>query len=73
MLRQHPAHGTSFPPSHTAITVAVVVALVPFLPRARAPAALACAVLVGWSRVYLGCTTYSTSSAEQASAWQWAA
>ena len=54
VLRQHPAHGTSFPSSHTAITVAVVIALVPFLPRALAQVAIAYAVLVGWSRIYLG-------------------
>jgi membrane-associated phospholipid phosphatase len=54
VLRQQPAHGTSFPSSHTAITVAVVIALVPFLVRPRAAAAIAYAVLVGWSRVYLG-------------------
>ncbi len=54
VLRQHPAHGMSFPSSHTAVTVAVVIALVPFLPRALAGVAIAYAVLVGWSRVYLG-------------------
>src|SRR5215472_16534174 len=54
VLRQAPAHGTSFPSSHTAVTVAVVIALVPFLPRALAWVAIAYAVLVGWSRVYLG-------------------
>jgi len=54
VLRQQPAHGTSFPSSHTAVTVAVVIALVPFLPRALAWVATAYAVLVGWSRVYLG-------------------
>jgi membrane-associated phospholipid phosphatase len=54
VLRQQPALGTSFPSSHTAITVAVMIALVPFLPRALAPVAIAYAVLVGWSRIYLG-------------------
>ena len=54
VLRQQPAHGTSFPSSHTAVTVAVVIALIPFLPRALVPVAVAYAVLVGWSRVYLG-------------------
>ncbi len=54
VLRQAPAHGTSFPSSHTAVTVAVVIALVPFLPRALAWVAIAYAALVGWSRVYLG-------------------
>jgi undecaprenyl-diphosphatase len=54
VLRQPPALGTSFPSSHTAVTVAVVIALVPFLPRVLAGVAIAYAVLVGWSRVYLG-------------------
>jgi undecaprenyl-diphosphatase len=54
VLRQPPAHGTSFPSSHTAVTVAVVIALVPFLPRVLAWVAIVYAVLVGWSRVYLG-------------------
>ena len=54
VLRQPPAHGTSFPSSHTAVTVAVVLALLPFLPRAMAGVAIGYAVLVGWSRVYLG-------------------
>jgi undecaprenyl-diphosphatase len=54
VLRQQPAHGTSFPSSHTAVTVAVVIALVPFLARSLAAAGIGYAVLVGWSRVYLG-------------------
>ena len=54
VLRQQPAHGTSFPSSHTAVTVAVVIALVPFLARPLAGAGIGYAVLVGWSRVYLG-------------------
>jgi undecaprenyl-diphosphatase len=54
VLRQQPAHGTSFPSSHTAVTLAVVIALLPFLPRTLAALAIAYAVLVGWSRVYLG-------------------
>ena len=54
VLRQQPAHGTSFPSSHTAVTVAVVIALLPFLPRVLAGVAIGYAVLVGWSRVYLG-------------------
>jgi membrane-associated phospholipid phosphatase len=54
VLRQQPAHGTSFPSSHTAITVAVVMALMPFLARPLAAGGIAYAVLVGWSRVYLG-------------------
>ncbi len=54
VLRQQPAHGTSFPSAHTAVTVAVVIALVPFLPQALAAVAIAYAVMVGCSRVYLG-------------------
>jgi membrane-associated phospholipid phosphatase len=54
VLRQQPPHGTSFPSSHTAVTVAVVIALVPFLVRPLAAVAIGYAVLVGWSRVYLG-------------------
>ena len=54
VLRQEPAHGTSFPSSHTAVTLAVVIALVPFLARPFAAAGIGYAVLVGWSRVYLG-------------------
>ncbi len=54
VLRQQPAHGTSFPSTHTAVTLAAVIALVPFLPHAPAAVAIAYAVLMGWSRVYLG-------------------
>lgn len=54
VLRQDPAHGTSFPSAHTCVTAAVVLVLIPFLPRPAAVAAVAYAVLVGWSRVYLG-------------------
>jgi len=54
VLRQPPAHGTSFPSSHTAVALAVAIALVPFLARPLAAAGIAYAVLVGWSRVYLG-------------------
>jgi len=54
VLRQQPAHGTSFPSSHTAVTLAVAIALVPFLARPLAAAGIAYAALVGWSRVYLG-------------------
>jgi membrane-associated phospholipid phosphatase len=54
VLRQQPAHGTSFPSSHTAVTLAVAITLVPFLARPLAAAGIGYAVLVGWSRVYLG-------------------
>ena len=54
VLRQSPAHGTSFPSSHTAVALAVVLALVPFLARPLAAVGIAYAILVGWSRVYLG-------------------
>lgn len=54
VLRQQPAHGTSFPSSHTAVTLAVVIALVPFLARPLAAAGIGYVVLTGWSRVYLG-------------------
>lgn len=54
VLRQPPAHGTSFPSSHTAVAVATVIALLPFLPRALTGPVIAYAVLVGWSRIYLG-------------------
>ena len=54
VLRQQPAHGTSFPSSHTAVAFAVVLTLIPFLPRTGVVVALVYAVLVGWSRVYLG-------------------
>jgi membrane-associated phospholipid phosphatase len=54
VLRQQPAHGTSFPSSHTAVTLAVAITLVPFLSRLLAAAGIGYAVLVGWSRMYLG-------------------
>jgi undecaprenyl-diphosphatase len=54
VLRQPPAHGTSFPSSHTAVTLAVALALAPFLARPLAATGIGYAVLVGWSRVYLG-------------------
>jgi undecaprenyl-diphosphatase len=54
VLRQQHAHGTSFPSSHTAITLAVAIALVPFMARPVAAAGIAYAALTGWSRVYLG-------------------
>jgi undecaprenyl-diphosphatase len=54
VLRQHAAHGNSFPSSHTAVAFALALALLPFLPRLLAVAAVVYASLVGWSRVYLG-------------------
>jgi membrane-associated phospholipid phosphatase len=54
VLRQDPARGTSFPSSHTAVTVAVAIALLPFVSKPWRAAAVVFAVLVGWSRVYLG-------------------
>ena len=54
VLRQQHAHGTSFPSSHTAITLAVAIALVPFMARPVAVAGIAYAALTGWSRIYLG-------------------
>ena len=54
VLRQQPAHGTSFPSTHTAVTLAVAIALVPFLARPLALTGIGYAVLVGWSRMYLG-------------------
>jgi membrane-associated phospholipid phosphatase len=54
VLRQQPAHGTTFPSSHTAVTLAVAIALMPFLPRVLAATGIAYAVLAAWSRVYLG-------------------
>ena len=54
VLRQHPALGTSFPSSHTAVTIAVIVAVLPFLPTPARIIGIGFAVLVAWSRVYLG-------------------
>jgi undecaprenyl-diphosphatase len=54
VLRQQPAHGTSFPSSHTAVTLAVAITLLPFLARPLAAAGIGFAILTGWSRVYLG-------------------
>ena len=47
VLRQQPAHGTSFPSTHTAVTLAVAIALVPFLARPLALTGIGYAVLVG--------------------------
>jgi undecaprenyl-diphosphatase len=53
-LRQPPAHGSSFPSSHSAVALAVAVTLVAFLPRWGAVVAIAYAIVLGWSRIYLG-------------------
>ena len=47
VLRQQPAHGTSFPSSHTAVTLAVAIALVPFLTWPLATAGITYAVWWG--------------------------
>jgi len=54
ILHQHIPLGRSFPSSHTAVALAVAIALVPFLPRWGAAVAIAYAALVGWSRIYVG-------------------
>ena len=54
ILRQQPAHGTSFPSSHTAVALATAIALVPFMVRPVAVVAIVYAALVGWSRIYVG-------------------
>jgi undecaprenyl-diphosphatase len=54
VLRQHPAHGLSFPSAHTAVALAAAIALAPFLARPLAAAGICYAAVVGWSRVYLG-------------------
>lgn len=54
ILRQQPAHGSSFPSSHTTVAFAIAIAVIPFIPRLGVPVALVYATLVGWSRVYLG-------------------
>ena len=54
VLRQVPAHGTSFPSTHSAVVAAVVIVIVPFVPRLLGGVAVVYGVLVGWSRVFLG-------------------
>lgn len=54
VLRQQPAHGSSFPSSHTTIAFAVAIAAIPYLPRLGVLVALLYATLVAWSRVFLG-------------------
>jgi membrane-associated phospholipid phosphatase len=53
-LRQAPAHGSSFPSSHTAVVLAIVLGVSPFVSRPAFGVAVAYACLVAWSRVYLG-------------------
>lgn len=54
VLRQQPAHGSSFPSSHTTVALAVTIALVAFLSRGVGIVAIAYAIVLGWSRIYLG-------------------
>jgi undecaprenyl-diphosphatase len=54
VLRQQPAHGTSFPSSHSAIAFAVTLTVIPYFPRRAVVIPIAYAALVAWSRVYLG-------------------
>ncbi|HSH32898.1 MAG TPA: phosphatase PAP2 family protein [Actinomycetota bacterium] len=54
ILRQDPARGTSFPSSHTAIVTAVVVALLPLLPRPWRVVGIIVILVVAWSRMYFG-------------------
>jgi membrane-associated phospholipid phosphatase len=54
ILRQAPAHGTSFPSSHTAVAVALCLAIIPYLPRPGAAIAVVYVALLAWSRVFLG-------------------
>jgi undecaprenyl-diphosphatase len=54
ILRQDPARGTSFPSSHTAIVAAVVVAVLPILPKPWRTVGIAVVLLVAWSRMYFG-------------------
>ena len=69
VLRQQPAHGLSFPSTHTAVALAAAIALVPFLAR---PLAAAGSATPSWS-AGRGCTWESTipwtSWAGRASAW----
>ncbi len=54
VLRQAPAHGTSFPSSHTAVALGLCLAIIPYLPRPGVALALVYVALVAWSRVFLG-------------------
>ncbi len=69
VLRQQPAHGTSFPSSHTAVAVAAAIALVPFLARPLAgPGSRMPSWWAGPGCTW-GCIIRWTSWPEQASAW----
>jgi membrane-associated phospholipid phosphatase len=54
VLRQDPARGTSFPSSHVAIVTAVVVGLLPLVPRPWRAVGVGVIVLLAWSRLYYG-------------------
>ena len=54
VLRQDPARGTSFPSSHVAIVTALVVGLLPLVPRPWRAVGVAVIVLLAWSRLYYG-------------------
>jgi membrane-associated phospholipid phosphatase len=54
VLRQDPARGTSFPSSHVAIAVAVLIAATPFGSRTAIIIGTIYVVAVAWSRMYVG-------------------
>lgn len=54
VLRQDPARGTSFPSSHVAIAVAVLIAAVPFGSRTALVIGTVYVAAVAWSRMYVG-------------------
>jgi undecaprenyl-diphosphatase len=54
VLRQDPARGTSFPSSHAANSVAVLIVIAPFVPWPARIVGVGYLVGLAWSRVYLG-------------------
>jgi undecaprenyl-diphosphatase len=54
VLRQDPARGTSFPSSHVAIAVAVLIVAIPFGPRTAIIVGTVYVAAVAWSRMYVG-------------------